>query len=85
VLLELCFAVLHAVYSVVASLARGLRVGEQAFVYHGVEVVDYAGPAYAASEAIVGVGPDGSAVGALRLYLPEVAQYLYLIVLEEHG
>ena len=72
-LFELGFAVLHCVYSLVASLARDLRVDEQAFVYHGVEIVDDAGPADAALEAFVHVDPDGSAVGALGLYLPEVA------------
>ena len=72
-LFELCFAVLYCVYSLVASLARGLRVGEQAFVYHVVEIVDDAGPADGAPEALVHVKPDGSAVGAPGLYTPEVA------------
>ena len=85
VLFELCFAVLHVVYSLAASNAYGLCVVEQGFVYHVVEEDDYAGSADAALEAFVDVGPDGSAVGALRLYPPEVAQRLYLPDLEEHG
>jgi len=35
-------------------------------------------------EALVDVGPDGFAVGALGLYAPEVAQRLHLPVLEEY-
>jgi len=50
-----------------------------------VEEEDYAGSADAALEAFVDVFPDGSAVGALGLYPPEVAQRLYLPGLEEHG
>jgi len=73
VLFELWLVERYAVHSLVASFARGLRVGEQAFVYHGVEVVDYAGSADAALEAVVDVGPDCSAVGAVGLYAPEVA------------
>ena len=84
-LFELCLVVLHVVYSLAASYAYGLCVGEQGFVYHVVEIVDDAGPADAAFEAFVDVGPDGSAVGARGLYPPEVAQRLYLPVLEEHG
>ena len=72
-LFELGFVGFDAVYSVVASFAGGLCVGEQAFVHHVVEVVDYAGSADTALEAVVDVGQDGSAVGALGLYTPEVA------------
>jgi len=38
-----------------------------------VEVVDYAGSAYGVLESVVDVLSDGSAVGALWLYGPEVA------------
>jgi len=85
VLFELCFAVLHCVYSLAASNVHDLFVSEQGFVYHVVEEGDDAGSADAAWEALVDVGPDGSAVGALRVYPPEVAQRLYLIVPEEHS
>lgn len=70
VLFELCLAVLHVVYSLAASNAYGLRVGEQGFVHHVVEIEDYAGSADAAMEAFVDVGPDGSAVRASWKNIP---------------
>ena len=85
VLFELYLVIFYVVYSLAASVAYDLFVGEYGFVYHVVEEVDDAGPADAAMEDLVDVGPDGSAVGALRPYPPEVPQRLYLPALEEHG
>ena len=50
-----------------------------------VEIVDDADPADRALERRIHIRPYGSAVGALGLYVPEVAQGLHLPVLEEHG
>ena len=47
-------------------------------------MVNYAGSADAALEAVVDVHPDRSAVGAAGLFGPEVTQGLHLPVLEEH-
>jgi hypothetical protein len=53
-------------------------------VYHIVKIVDHTGSTDVALEALVDVHPDPSAVGALWVYGPEIAQGIHMPVLEEH-